>query len=240
MCAVRGRSGVTRTTCGLNRRRGAGLLLLVLYQIPAQAVDNSPTARLTRLADCIGEAGDMKGARRESFMNACLAAKARAAGDPGTQQLLGPEVAKSAPSTGLPSQERVLTCAAASKSMNGAPRTAYLKDCLAGRLPAPDAATKLAQRKSACLARAGQQPDQTRLAFLDACLAASGGATPTVPASAPLPVAPQDNQPRRRAACNVMAGDKQGKERDEFIERCAQARPAVVKVEDTAASAAGL
>ena len=209
-----------------NWRRSAGLSLLALYLLPAQAVDNSPTARLTRLADCIGEAGDMKGARRESFMNACLAAKARAAGDPGTQQLLAPEVAKPAASTGLPSQERVLSCAAASKNMEGAQRTAYLKDCLAGRTPAPDGASKRAQRQSVCLAQAKHQPAKKRLAFLDTCLAASGTAVPAATKNAPRSSTPQDSQPRRRAACNVMAGDKQGKARETFIERCAAETPA--------------
>jgi len=222
------RSSVRKRLCG------AGLLLVALCLVTAHAVDNSPTARLTRLADCIGEAGDMKGARREAFMNACLAAKARAAGDPGTGQLLAPEVAKATPSTGLPSQERVLRCATASKNMEGAQRTAYLKDCLAGRSPAPDAASKLAQRKAACLAQAKQQPDKKRLAFLDTCLAANKGAASADPNTAPLPAAPQGSEPRRRAACNVMAGDKQGKARNAFIERCAALGPAANKMEEPA------
>lgn len=226
---------MTGRTYRINRSRGAGVLLLALYLIPAQALDNSPTARLTRLADCIGDAGDMKGARRESFMTVCLVAKARAAGDPGTQQLLAPEVVKPAPRTGLPSQERVLTCAATSKNMKGAQRTAYLTDCLAGRSPAPDAATKLAQRKSACLAQAKQQSDKKRLAFLDVCLAASGAAAPAATDATPLSEVAQDNMPRRRAACNVMAGGQQGKARDAFIDRCAAVGPAAFKVEEPAA-----
>ena len=226
---------MTGKTCAQNGRRSAGFLLLALYMIPAQAVDDSPTARLTRLADCIGEAGDMKGAGRESFMNACLTAKARAAGDPGTRQLLAPEAAKAAPGTGLPSQERVLTCAAASKNMDGAPRTAYLKDCLAGHSPAPEVASKLAQRQSACLAQTKQQPAKKRLAFLDACLAANGSAAPAQTKTASLPAAPQDSGTRRRAACNVMAGDKQGRTRDAFIEQCASVWPAAMKTEAPAA-----
>lgn len=217
-----------------SRLCGAGLLLVALRLATAHAVDNSPTARLTRLADCIGEAGDMKGARREAFMNACLAAKAREAGDPGTGQLLAPEVAKATPSTGLPSQERVLRCAAVSKNMEGVQRTAYLKDCLAGRSPAPSAASKLAQRKAACLAQAKQQPDKKRLAFLDTCLAANKGGTPADTNTAPLPAAPQGSGPRRRAACNVTAGNKQGKARNAFIERCAALGPAASKMEEPA------
>ena len=217
-----------------SRLCGAGILLIAICLGTAHAVDNSPTARLTRLADCIGEAGDMRGARREAFMNTCLAAKARAAGDPGTGQLLAPEVTKAAPSTGLPSQERVLRCATASKNMQGTQRTAYLKDCLAGRSSAPDAASKLAQRKATCLAQAQQQPDKKRLAFLDTCLAANKGVAPAGANAVPLPAAPQDSEPRRRAACNVMAGDKQGKAREAFIERCAALGPAASKVEEPA------
>lgn len=220
-----GRSGVTKKA-GLT---SSCLVLVALFLQPAHAIDNSPTARLTRLADCIGDAGDMKGARRESFMNVCLAAKARAAGDPDTQQLLSPAVVMPASSTGLPAQERVLTCAAASRNMVGAQRTSYLKDCLAGRAPAPDAATKLAERKSACLAQAQGQPDTTRLAFLDVCLAAAATA------ATPVAAAPTDSEPRRRAACNVMAGARQGKARDGFIEHCAAAKPAAVKVAGPAA-----
>ncbi len=213
-------------------RYSAALLLLALCHDPAQAVDNSPTARLTRLADCIGEAGDMKGARRESFMIACLAAKARAAGDPGTQQLLAPEAPKAAANTGLPSQERVLTCAAASKHMDGAQRTAYLKDCLAGRTPVSAAPNKRAERQSACLAEAQRHPAKTRLAFVDTCLAASSSAA--VAETKSLPAAQERSDPRRRAACNVLAGDKQGKARDVFIEDCSAQGPVVSKVEASA------
>ena len=209
-----------------------GLLLLALCLCPAQAVDNSATARLTRLADCIGEAGDRKGAPREAFMNACLAAKARAAGDPGTQQMLAPAVVApaavaitGAPSAGLPPEERILGCAAASKNMVGEQRTHYLKDCLAGRILTPDAATKQAQHKSTCVVQAKRQPGDERLAFLDACLAASRGPVLAVANAAPMPAVPRDGKPRRRAACNVMAGDKHGDERKAFIERCAASSP---------------
>ena len=214
-----------------------GLLLLAPCLPPAQAFDNSATARLTRLADCIGEAGDRKGAPREAFMNACLAAKARAAGDPGTQQMLSPAVVApapigiaGAPSTGLPPQERILGCAAASKNMLGEQRTQYLKDCLAGRTPTLDAATKLAQRKSACVVQAKRQPGDERLAFLDACLAASSGPALAVANAAPMPAVPRDGEPRRRAACNVMAGDKHGDERKAFIERCTVSKPTTATV----------
>ena len=224
-----------------------GLLLLVLCLSPAQAVDNSATARLTRLADCIGEAGDRKGAPREAFMNACLAAKARAAGDPGTQQMLAPAVVApaavaiaGAPSVGLPPQERILGCAAASKNMLGEQRTHYLKDCLAGRILTPDAASKQAQHKSTCVVQAKRQPGDERLAFLDACLAASSGPALAVANAALVPTAPRDGEPRRRAACNVMAIDKQGEERRAFIEQCTVSKPTAATVGAPVASPAAL
>ena len=208
----------------------AGLLLLALCLSPAQAIDNSATARLTRLADCIGEAGDRKGAPREAFMNECLAAQARAAGDTGAPQMLAPAVAAPTPSMGLPPQERILGCATASKNMHGEQRTQYLKDCLAGRTLTPNTATKLAQRKSACIAQAKRQPGDERLAFLDACLAASNGPASAAVNSSPMPAAPHNSEPRRRAACNVMAGDKHGQERKAFIEQCSVSKPTAATV----------
>lgn len=216
---------MTLTTALPHYCLGAGWLILALCSPAAQAVDNSPTARLTRLADCINAAGDIKGTRRESFMNACLAAKARAAGDPATQQLLAPAVASSAPSSGLPPQERILACAAASRNMRGTQRTAYLKDCLAGRASVPRAATKLAQRKSVCLAQAKGQAGTQGLAFLDTCLAASGDAAPAVVNTGSASTLAQERGSRRRAACNVMAGEKRGEQRDAFIQRCVLASP---------------
>ncbi len=153
-----------------------------------------------RVADCIRDAGDMKGARREAFMTECQAAKARAAGDSEPPQAAPRSAASLAPvapvappvqADGLPPQERILSCATASKGMQGDARSAYLKQCLTG--PVQSSGT---------------------------------GATPAAIDAATLAPPGDEAEPRRRAACNVMARDKQGAARKAFIEQCSAARPA--------------
>ena len=222
-----------RPESGLHRGRRVAhcLALLLLGLTDGWAAEDSPTARLTRVADCIREADELKGARRETFMNECLASKARAAGVAAPKTSL-PAAAVVAPpaaplvmsapaqSDGLPPQERILGCASGSKAMQGEARTRYLKQCLSGRLPEPPLVASSAHRQSACAAQAKGQSADEHQAFMTACLAQRGTRVSAGATSQPAAVVVDAAEPRRRAACNVSAGDKQGEARKGYIEQC--------------------
>ena len=179
-------------------RRAAVVLALLLCQLaPVCAADSSATERLMRVADCIRDAGDMKGAGREAFMTQCQAAKDRAAGA-GVRQHDVPAggaaaatVAPRAPpqADGLPPQERILGCAAASTDMQGNARSVFLKECLAGGVQSPVIDAPPARRHAAAtpplkpserLARSKRCADEARskvasgegvMAYMNACMA---------------------------------------------------------------------
>ena len=125
----------------MTRRATYVLALLLCPVAPVLAADSSATERLMRVADCIRDAGDMKGAAREAFMTECQAAKDRAAGEGVRQKsapVAAPVVAPAAvQADGLPTQERILGCATASKGMQGKARSVYLKECLVGACKLP-------------------------------------------------------------------------------------------------------
>jgi hypothetical protein len=220
------------------KRGTALLLLLMLGAMSAPAVaDKSATERLMRVADCIRDAGDLKGAPREAFMNKCLgseaalmaptvtrkAAPVRASQEPpAPASAVAPTPVPVPASDGLPPQERILGCASASKDMQGDKRAAYLKDCLAGRIQEPAIDVELARRRAACAAQAARQASAgEHEAFIAACLRNGGtGAA----GAAPLR---DEQESRRRAACHVMARDQQGAARKRFIDACLAARPAL-------------
>ncbi len=208
------------TACCTSRLNSPGNIPTVV------SADKSATERLMRVADCIRDAGELKGAPRETCMNKCLGSEAALmAASPGKktapQAAVLPAIAvtpvsPSAPAAdGLPPQERILGCAAASKDMQGDARAAYLKDCLAGRIQSPAIDTEQAKRRGGCASQAAKQASEgERQAFIAACMS-NGGSAVTTPARVN-----DESEMRRRAACNVMARDQQGAARQAFIETC--------------------
>ena len=177
----------------MTRRAALVLALLLCRLAPVPAADGSATERLMRVAACIRDAGDMKGAAREAFMTECQAAKDRAAGD-SVRQKSAPVAAPVAPRAavqdyGLPPQERILGCATASKGMQGKARSVYLKECLAGGVQSPAIDAQQAKRRTAAtpqlepserLARSQRCADEARakigsgegvMAYMNACMA---------------------------------------------------------------------
>ncbi len=206
-------------------RAGTVLMLLASLLPAARAADSSATERLMRVADCIRDAGDLKGASREAFMNKCLGSEAAlmASSKPKKTAPAAAPVLPAIPVTpvappmtdGLPPQERILGCASASKEMQGETRAAYLKDCLAGRIQSPAIDAEQAKRRGGCASQAANQASEgERQAFIAACMS-NGGSAATAPARVS-----DELEMRRRAACNVMARDQQGAVRQAFIDSC--------------------
>jgi hypothetical protein len=130
------------------------------------------------------------------------------------------------PADGLPPQERILACATTSRSLSGEARAAYLKHCLAAHSDDAALDAERARHRAACAAQAATQPEAERQAFIASC---ASGAIAVAPAAINQQLAPglrEDSEPRRRAACNVRAQDRQGAARAAFIEQCTAARPA--------------
>ena len=175
-------------------RRATYVLALLLCQVaPVLAADSSATERLMRVADCIRDAGDMKGAAREAFMTECQAAKDRAAGEGVRQKsapVAAPVVAPAAvQADGLPTQERILGCATASKGMQGKARSVYLKECLTAGVQTPAIDAPPVERRAAAtpqletsqrLVRSQRCADEARakigsgesvMAYMNACMA---------------------------------------------------------------------
>lgn len=214
--------------------RAAILLMLLACQLPAaRAADSSATERLMRVADCIRDAGDLKGAPREAFMNKCLgsdaalmaSSKPKKTAPAAAQVLPAIPVTPVAPpvSEGLPPQERILGCASESRGMQGEARAAYLKDCLAGRIQNAAIDSEQAKRRAACAVQArSQASEEERQAFIVACTNGAGGVSSHAPVAGSKPH--DETEARRRAACNVMARDQQGDARKVYIEQCIAAR----------------
>lgn len=217
----------------------AALLLACLAgaALPLHAADPTATERLMAMAACIHDAGDMKGAPRETFMKDCMARKARTtlaapAASAAEPVLPGQPVAPVAPPKpdALPPQERILACATASKAMQGEVRAAYLKQCLRQDQAAPALVAARQQHRADCAGQARLQPEEERRAFLTACMSdAAPSAVPAMPQGvvapgvinqATVPVLRDDGAARQRAACVVGARDLQGSARKVFIERC--------------------
>ena len=177
----------------MTSRAAVALVLLLCHLAPVPAADSSATERLMRVAACIRDAGDMKGAAREAFMTECQAAKDRAAGEGVRQKsapVAAPVVAPAAvQADGLPTQERILGCATASKGMQGKARSVYLKECLAGGVQTPAIDAQPVERRAAAtpqletsqrLARSQRCADEARakigsgesvMAYMNACMA---------------------------------------------------------------------
>lgn len=230
----------------------AWLLALWLGALPALAADSSATERLMRVADCIRDAGDLKGAPREAFMNKCLGSDAGlvAGGKPRKAAPSAEPVLPAVPvapvaapvGDGLPPQERILGCATASKGMQGEARAAFLKACLAGHIQSPAIDAEQARRRAACASQAhGQASADEHEAFIAACMGSAGGAPPPVAGDVAKGGKPRDeSESRRRAACNVMARDQQGAARQAFIDACIAARPAAARPAPVAAASTSL
>ncbi|MBK8957641.1 MAG: hypothetical protein IPM80_04210 [Proteobacteria bacterium] len=218
---------------------------LALLSTATRAADPTATERLMGMADCIRDAGDMKGAPREAFMTDCMARKARAtaavappAAVAAEPVLPGQAVAPVAPAPiapldpdALPPQERILACATASKGMQGEARQAYLRQCLKQDNAAPALVAERAQRRAGCASQARLQPPEERVAFIDECMngrgpgAVRGSVAPGVINQATVPKLRDTGAARQRAACVVAARDQQGAARQAFIERCVAAHP---------------
>jgi len=221
----------------MTRRAAFALVLSLIYLAPLSAADSSATERLMRVADCIRDAGDLKGAPREAFMNKCLGSDAGVVAASPVRKKTAAVIAPAAPAMsvppvaptavdGLPPQERILGCATASKDMQGEARAAYLKECLAGRVQSPAIDAEQARRRAACASEARTQASvDERPAFIAACMGSGASVAQGAAEAARLPATRDDSEPRRRAACNVMARDRQGAERKAFIEACIAARP---------------
>lgn len=203
----------------------------------SRAAEPGATERLMAMADCIRDAGDMKGAPREAFMKDCLARKARALAAtpaaPKADKVLPGRPVKPVPAPaqvavpvprgdGLPPQERILACATASRGMQGEARAAYLRQCLGQDGAVPALVGERGQRHADCASQTATLPAEERQAFMLTCIQGLGA-----PAAAPLGArsmnrsAPLDNgEGRRRAGCVVAARDMQGAVRKAFIERC--------------------
>lgn len=232
----------------------AALLLAGLATLAplCRAADATATERLMGMADCIRDAGDMKGAPREAFMKDCMARKARAlaatpaanasSAPPAAEKILpGMPVKPVAPPRGeaLPAQERILACASASKDMQGQARAAYLRQCLGQDGAVPALVGERGQRRADCARQTAALPIEERQSFMLTCIQAQGApAAPAAVAQARRP-AEDDGAGRRRAACVVAARDMQGEVRKSFIERCLAApAPAAARVPATNSAAA--
>ena len=204
------------------------LALLMPFIAAVQAADSSATTVLSHMADCIRQAGDMKGAKRDAFMNTCTNAKPAPAATKTDKATAVPAAAMVVPSAApmaakpvaadsnaaLPAQERILGCATATKGMKGEERRKVLKDCLAGKNNSDAPRATIAQHNSTCAVQAESQPAAEREAFLKACLADQ-------------PAAEKNDETRRLATCHVKAQDHSGAERKAFIKECLAGAPAV-------------
>lgn len=171
-------------------RHAIFVLALWLCQVaPVLAADSSATERLMRVADCIRDAGDMKGTAREAFMTECQASRDRAAGEVVRQKSAPAAPLAAVQADGLPPQERILGCATASKGMQGKARSVYLKECLTAGVQTPAIDAPPAERRAAAtaqletsqrLARSQRCADEVRakigsgesvMTYMNACMA---------------------------------------------------------------------